>query len=286
MQAMPGHAAGDMSGMRLAMADGLELYVRDWPLPGAHGAVLLVHGLGEHCGRYDALADWFRGRGYAVRSYDQRGHGRSPGRRGALSHEDDLLNDLAAVYRHYAGAVPHAPLLLGHSMGGLVALRAVLDGRVSTPALVLSSPALRAHTPTWLQRLAHGLARFVPALPLHNGLPASGTSHDPRVVAAYRTDPLRTARITPRLADFIFRAGPSCIADAVRLDVPTLLLAAGSDCLVDPSGSRDFAAAARGTGRLTARFFDTLYHELFNEAEPGRSQVLKQLDDWLSATRP
>ncbi|WP_329741866.1 lysophospholipase [Dyella sp. A6] len=285
MQAKPGFAAGESDDMRLTMADGLALYVRDWPLADARGAVLLVHGLGEHSGRYQALADWFRRHGYAVRGYDHRGHGRSPGARGALTHDDDLLSDLATVYRHYADAAAHAPLLLGHSMGGLVALRTVLDGRLSTPALVLSSPALRAHSPRWLQRLAHGLARVVPNLPLHNGLPASATSHDPAVVGAYQMDALRTARITPRLADFIFRAGPACIADAGHLDVPTLLLAAGSDKLVDPSGSRAFAAGARATGRLTARFFDTLYHELFNEAEPGRSQVLKQLDDWLSQTR-
>ena len=264
------------------MADGQRLYVRDWPCRDARHAVLLVHGLGEHSGRYEALARWFNARGWAVRGYDQRGHGRTPGRRGALRRAGDLPDDLAAVYRDYAATLPRAPLLLGHSMGGLVALRAVLDGGVAPPALVLSSPALRAHTPRWLRRLARVLARALPDLPLHNGLPFAGISHDPQVVAAYRRDPLRTALITPRLADFIFRAGAACIDDAPRLRVPTLLLVAGSDRLVDPAGSRDFADGAWATQRLTTRFFDTLYHELFNEAEPGRGQVLKQLGDWLA----
>ena len=265
----------------LAMADGQQLFVRDWPRSQARGAVLIVHGLGEHSGRYQGLAQWFNQRGYAVRSYDQRGHGQTPGQRGALRHADDLLEDLATVYIDYANGLPHAPLLLGHSMGGLVAARTVLDGRITPPALLLSSPALRSWEPAWLRRLARRLTRITPNLPLRSGLKFEKISHDAQVVVAYRRDPLRTGWITPRLADFIFRAGPTCIADAAKLAVPTLLLVADSDELVDPSGSRSFSRAAASTRQLTTRYFSTLYHELFNEAEPGRSQVLMQLADWL-----
>ena len=263
------------------MADGQPLFLRDWPLPQARGAVLIVHGLGEHSGRYQWLAQWFNQRGYAVRSYDQRGHGQTPGQRGALRHGDDLLEDLATVYNDYGSSLPHAPLLLGHSMGGLVATRAVLDGRVTPPALLLSSPALRSWEAPWLIRLTGVLNRVAPNLPLRNGLSFDKLSHDPQVVADYRSDPLRHGWITPRLADFIFRDGATCIDDAARLALPTLLLVADSDALVDPAGSRAFARKAAATGQLTTRFFSMLYHELFNEAEPGRSQVLMQLADWL-----
>lgn len=263
------------------MADGQPLFLRDWPLPQARGAVLIVHGLGEHSGRYQQLAQWFNQRGYAVRSYDQRGHGMTPGPRGALRHGDDLLEDLATVYNDYASSSPHPPLLLGHSMGGLVAARAVLDGRVAPLALLLSSPALRSWEPAWRIKLAHGLTRILPNLPLPNGLDASKLSHDPQVATEYRGDPLRHSWITPRLADFIFRAGAASIADAASLALPTLLLVADSDSLVDPSGSRAFARKAAARGQLTTRFFSTLYHELFNEAEPGRGQVLMQMADWL-----
>ena len=284
-QAMAVSMAGDaMTGggtTWLTMADGQQLFLRDWSGRATHSAVLIVHGLGEHSGRYDALAKWFVSHGYAVRSYDQRGHGRTPGRRGALRHSDDLLRDLTAVYENYAIHSGRHPLLLGHSMGGLVALRAVLDGRVEPSGLVLSSPALRSFEPLWLRRLAAVLARVLPNLPLRNGLPVDALSHDTKVVEEYRTDPLRTGWITPRLADFIFRAGASSITDAWRLRVPTLLLAAGSDRLVDPSGSRDFANGAWATHQLTSRFFDTLFHELFNETETGRHQVLAQLAEWL-----
>lgn len=284
-QATPVSMAGDaMTGggtTWLTMADGQQLFLRDWSGRATHSAVLIVHGLGEHSGRYDALAKWFVSHGYTVRSYDQRGHGRTPGRRGALRHSDDLLKDLTAVYENYAIHSGRHPLLLGHSMGGLVALRAVLDGRVEPSGLVLSSPALRSFEPPWMRRLAAVLARVLPNLPLRNGLPVEALSHDTSVVEEYRTDPLRTGWITPRLADFIFRAGASSIADAWRLRVPSLLLAAGSDRLVDPSGSRDFANGAWATHQLTSRFFDTLFHELFNEAETGRHQVLAQLAEWL-----
>lgn len=265
----------------LTMADGQVLSVRDWPHASPRGAILLVHGLGEHCGRYRKLAQWLHIRGYAVRGYDQRGHGQTPGPRGAMKHTDDLLKDLAEVYEHFAAGQSSKPFLLGHSMGGLVAVRTVLDGRIAPPALILSSPALRTHESRWLRRLAQFLAKGLPNLPLRNGLPFDKLSHDPETVVAYREDPLRHGWITPRLADFIFRAGAASIDDAVRLEIPTLLLVAGSDALVDPSGSRDFAAGAWAKRQLTTRFFDTLYHELFNEAEPARSQVLRQLGDWL-----
>lgn len=273
--------AGSSASMWLAMADGQQIFVRDWPLPQAHAAVLIVHGLGEHSGRYQRLAQWFNQCGYAVRSYDQRGHGQTPGQRGALRHGDDLLEDLATVYLDYADGLPVEPLLLGHSMGGLVAARAVLDGRIAPPGMLLSSPALRSWEAPWLVRLARVLDRIAPNLPLRSSLKCQRLSHDTAVVAAYRDDPLRTGWITPRLANFIFRAGAACIADAGALAVPTLLLVADSDELVDPSGSRAFSRAAAPSGQLTTRFFSTLYHELFNEAEPGRSQVLMQMADWL-----
>jgi alpha-beta hydrolase superfamily lysophospholipase len=275
------NASAETQAAWLTMADGQRLFLRDWPKPQARGAVLIVHGLGEHSGRYELLAQWFNQRGYAVRSYDQRGHGQTPGQRGALRHADDLLEDLATVYIDYADNRPNAPLLLGHSMGGLVAARTVLDGRIAPPALVLSSPVLRSWESASLVRLARVLTRVTPRLPLRSSLKFDKLSHDPQVAVTYRNDPLRTGSITPRLANFIFQAGATSIADAGKLSVPTLLLVADSDELVDPSGSRAFARKAAPTRQLTTRFFSTLYHELFNEAEPGRSQVLMQLGDWL-----
>lgn len=264
-----------------AMADGQVLRRRSWPLADARRSVLLVHGLGEHSGRYLHVAAWFRARGFDVRSYDQRGHGQTPGPRGALRRGDDLLSDLAAVYTEYAKGKTQLPLLLGHSMGGLVAARAVLDGRITPGALLMTSPALRSWASPGLRKLAHVLSSLLPNLPLGNGLKTDDLSHDPSVVAAYRSDPLCFSKVTPRLADFIFRAGDACVADAPTLHVPTLLLVASADKLVDPAGSTDFASAAWATRQLTTRHFAGFYHELMNEAQPARTQVMKQMGDWL-----
>jgi alpha-beta hydrolase superfamily lysophospholipase len=265
------------------MSDGQRLFVRDWLLPRAERAVLIVHGLGEHSGRYARLARWFRQRGYAVRSYDQRGHGRTTGQRGAIRRTDDLVADLGQVYAAFARQMPAPPLLLGHSMGGVVALRAVLDRRLAPPGLVLSSPALRSREPPWVLYAARLLDQVLPRLPLRNHHPHALVTHDPQVLAAYRRDPLRTRWITPRLANFIFRAGAACVVDAPRLATPTLLLAAGDDMVVDPAGSRQFAARAEAGGQLTTSVFPELYHEVFNEAEPWRLHVLAKLEAWLAA---
>ena len=277
--ATTGAESGQLDEQR--MADGQVLRRRHWTLPDARRSVLIVHGLGEHSGRYAHVAAWFRKRGFDVLSYDQRGHGETSGQRGALKHADDLLTDLTAVYDDYAANHARPPLLLGHSMGGLVAARTVLDGRIKPGAMLLTSPAMRSWESAGLRKLAHVLASVLPNLPLSNGLKVDNLSHDASVIAAYLNDPLVFSRITPRLADFIFRGGASCIADAAKLPVMTLLLVAGADKLVDPSGSTEFAAAASPTGQLTTRHFAALFHELMNEAEPARTQVMKQMGDWL-----
>ena len=262
------------------MADGQALFRRRWPNQGADRGVLLVHGLGEHSGRYRHIANWFNGHGWDVCSYDQRGHGRTEGPRGALRRASDLVDDLAAVHADYAGRFDTPPLLFGHSMGGLLAAQAVLHGTVKPSGLVLSSPAFRSRESAFLRRLAHVLAGFLPGLPLRNGLELQYLSHDDTVVSFYAADPHCHHRVTPRLADVIFRAGPECIALAGDLYVPTLLLAAGEDRLVDVSGSRDFIAAAPSS-MLDAEILDGLYHEIFNEAEPARSRVFARLATWL-----
>ncbi|WP_341675550.1 lysophospholipase [Niveibacterium sp. SC-1] len=259
-----------------------ELYRRDWPVSAPRAAVLIVHGLGEHSGRYAALAHWFNARGFAVRGYDHQGHGRSPGRRGALSHGEALADDLATEYQRASVELGGAPLLLAESMGGAVASYAVCARRLRPPAMVLISPALRSWAPAWQRGLAEGLSGLLPNLPLRQGLPSRYLSHDARVVAAYRADPLVHAAITPRLADFIFRAGADALAAADRLAVPTLLLVAGEDRFVDPSGSEDFARAAPASLMRFQRF-PGLYHEIHNEAEPARSEVLAVLAEWLDA---
>jgi alpha-beta hydrolase superfamily lysophospholipase len=260
-----------------------DLFARSWPVPAGvrrRGGVLVVHGLGEHSGRYEHVGRWLAAEGYETRAYDHRGHGASGGPRGGLATPDGMLEDLEAVFSAAAGG-GDAPFLLGHSLGGAVAARAVTAGRVAPRGLVLSSPALRL----WLSRAQRGLLaaglRVAPDRAVSNGLPLDQLSHDPEVVAAYRADPQVHDRVTPRLTRFLIEAGAAARRDAPRCTVPTLLLVSGRDHLVDARGAREFAAALPpGVGTL--RVYDDLYHELFNEREPDRSRVLTDLVGWLA----
>ena len=259
----------------------------DWPLPAgspASATVLLVHGLGEHMGRYAALARDLNTWGYAVRAYDQYGHGASDGPRGGLPSAPRLLDDLAQVVdQTRAGMAAGQPLLLlGHSMGGLVAARFVALQRRPLEGLVLSSPALDPGLNPVQKLLVAVLPALLPNLRVGNGLDARLISHDPAVVAAYQSDPLVHDRIAARLARFIAEDSAAVLAAASGWVLPTLLLYAGADKLVNPAGSRAFAAAAPAHV-LRSQCFEPLYHEIFNEAEPGRSQVLTALRAWLDA---
>ncbi len=257
--------------------------------------VLMVHGLGEHAGRYGHVAERLLDWGFAVRAYDQRGHGQSSGARGCLPRHATLLEDLADVveatrlhcelHQQQAGAA--LPLiLLGHSLGGLVAGRFVALSMGCVNGLVLSSPALDAGLGGAQKLLLAAMPRLAPNLCVGNGLDARWLSHDDGVVRDYLADPLVHDRISPRLGKFIESTGPATLAAAAHWRTPTLLMYAGADRLVNPAGSRAFAEAAADSaalraGTVTSKCFEGFYHELFNET--GAAQVFETLKAWLDA---
>jgi len=278
-------------GRTIRARDGLALARRDWPSADARGTIVIVHGLGEHIGRYAHVAARLNASRWSVVGYDQRGHGESPGERGRISAHDDLLGDLAAVIDEVRAEAGGPLVLLGHSLGGLVAARFVAGALESPPpswqrdvdALVLSSPALSIGMTAAKRALLGTLEALTPNLGIGNGLDATGISRDAAVVAAYRADPLVHDRIAPRLVRFLADAGPAVLALAPRWRVPTLLLYAGSDRLVVPAGSAAFAAAAPAAV-VTARPFASLFHEIFNE--PEQDEVLGVLTAWLDTLNP
>lgn len=264
--------------------DGDNIVVQDWPLEtqeALRAVVIMVHGLGEHAGRYDHVARRLNDWGFAVRSYDQYGHGESGGPRGGLPSATRLLDDLVDIVDSTRSRMePKTPLiLLGHSLGGLVAARFVSLALRPVQGLVLSSPALDPGFSFVQQLLLAILPKIAPNLRVGNGLDPTLISHDPAVVAAYRADKLVHDRISGRLARFIADAGPATVALAASWQVPTLLLYAGADKLVNPAGSRAFAAAAPKQV-VSAHCFQTLYHEIFNEldTEPVFAELKKWLD--------
>jgi alpha-beta hydrolase superfamily lysophospholipase len=273
----------------LTTGDGLRLHLQHWPAPGAaHGTVQIVHGLGEHIGRYEALAAALNAAGWHVAGHDHRGHGRSEGARGTIAGPHSLLADLGAVTDHLRSGGRH--LLLGHSLGGLIAARFVAEALHSraerwqrdVDGLVLSSPALDPGLNLVQRGLLALASRLAPDLRLSNGLKTMWICRDPEVVRRYIADSLVHDRVTARLVRFIVEAGQLVRARASEWRVPTLLMWAGADRCVAPTGSAAFAAAAPA-GVLTAQAFPGLYHEIFNE--PEREQVLGHLRRWLDRFR-
>lgn len=266
-------------------SDGTRLFVRHWrvqPNQERKGAALLVHGLGEHSGRYGHVAAALNQLGVDVWAHDHRGFGKSEGARARIPDRNTLIEDAKLVFDTIAKnetGVP--PILFGHSMGGAIAARAVTGGWIAPQALILSSPGLRSYINAPMRAVARGLELVLPNLAVPHGLPLHNISHDAEVLADAVSDPLNHALISPRMTMFILDAGERAIRDAGQLNVPAFVQAAGADKLVDPSGAAAFAAAAP-VGLCTLKTYDGLWHEIYNEREADRQAVLADLKAWLA----
>ncbi|WP_420879353.1 lysophospholipase [Rhodococcus sp. (in: high G+C Gram-positive bacteria)] len=245
------------------------------------GILLLAHGLGEHARRYDHVIERLVGLGLVVYAPDHRGHGRSGGKRIELRDWSEFIDDL-----HQLSAVATAEnpgldrFLLGHSMGGAIALSYALDHQDELSGLILSAPAVDVvgGKPKIVVEVGKLLGRFAPGVPVET-LDAKAVSRDPAVVAAYESDPLvHHGKVKAGIARGMIIAAESFPARLPSLTLPVLLLHGTEDHLADISGSRMIAAHA-GSKDLTLKTYDGLFHEVFNE--PEQDKVLDDLVDWL-----
>jgi alpha-beta hydrolase superfamily lysophospholipase len=247
---------------------------------GAGRVLVLVHGLFEHSGRYDATAAWFAARGCAVHAYDQLGHGRSEGPRAHARRFADLLDDLGALLALVRAEHAGLPIfLLGHSLGGLVVAAFLREHKPDLAGAITSGAALALSDGLPRARLlaARLLAWIAPRLSFDAGLDPQGLSRDPEVVRAYQADPLVGRRITAALAAELYGAVRRTAAGAAEVEVPLLLLHGEEDPLCPVRGSADFHARLRAPGRL--RTYPRLRHEILNE--PERAMVLEDVLDWI-----
>jgi alpha-beta hydrolase superfamily lysophospholipase len=265
---------------QLSAADGTVLHVSDYMLPpgAVRGSVVLMHGLGEHSGRYLHVAKFFNECGLSVRSYDHRGHGRSQGERGDVINGDPMIQDAEIVIDDFAAHFAEPPLLFGHSMGGLFATRFALSRLSPLRGLILSSPALALGLSPFHMRMLKVMQAIAPWLGVPNGLKPAFLSHDPQVVASYKADPLVHGRISARLLRSMLSSIAYCQARASTLSVPTLMLVAGDDRLVDPHGSKRFFGQLP-PGLAQMHLYPHFYHEVFNEI--GAKRPFADLRSWL-----
>lgn len=265
-----------------AGAAGVDIYWQAWLPDGeARAVVVIAHGAGEHGARYAHVAERLTGSGYAVYAIDHRGHGRSQGRRAMFERLDLVLGDLSTLIARARDAHPGLPVfLLGHSLGGAVALAYAVRYEDQLAGLVLSGPVAALETATPVTRLA---ARVLSTLTPNLGLmdvDATQISRDPDVVRAYQEDPLVyrgkfPARTIAEVAGEVTRF-PQTVT---RLRLPLLILHGTADTLAPLAGSKMVAERA-GSADKTLKIYDGLYHEVFNE--PEQDQVIGDLLDWLN----
>ncbi|MFN2150478.1 MAG: lysophospholipase [Anaerolineales bacterium] len=261
--------------------DHQNLFFRVWQ-PAGHlkAAVCLVHGLGEHSGRYQHVAAAFNAAGVGVWGFDLRGHGKTPGKRGQVPHYDVMLDDIAdaidAAQEQFTG-VP--VFLYGHSMGGNLVLNYALRRKPALAGVIATSPWIQlAFSPPDSQvRLARLMNHLLPNLTQPNGLDVQALAHDPEVVAAYQNDPLVHDRVSIRLSVEFLDAGEWALEHAAELALPLLLVHGSADPITSAAASQEFAARA---GELcTLKIWEGLYHETHNE--PQKEQVIAYNLEWL-----
>jgi acylglycerol lipase len=258
--------------------DGTPLLLRHWAVDSGEpwASMLIVHGLAEHCGRYEHVGTQLAKAGIDVHGFDLRGFGGSGGQRASIDRWSQLHDDLEERLVALRAVAPDRPLVLfGHSLGGLIALGYVLDGRARPDLLVLSAPAIGANTPLWQRALVAGLRRVAPDLALSNRLDPDDLSCDPNVGDDYVQDPLNQHRSTVRFAHAAFGEQRRVAASLDRLSIPTLVVHGADDQIVPTDASEPLE---RQSG-VTRRIYPALRHELHNEV--AGPQVIADEIDWI-----
>ncbi len=267
--------------------DGVALFRRTWLPEGQPcGVFALVHGLNEHSGRYDWLAELLTRDGWVVCAIDLRGHGKSSGPRLWVAQFDEYLDDVVALLREVRAEYPDKPLFLfGHSLGGAIVTRLVIArpselGELNVAGLILSGPALCIGHRVFplLRRLAQFASRVWPTLRLVR-MGGRYMSRNPDVVRQFRRDPLVFhGRFPVRTGAEILRTADRLPDDFEKVDVPFLVMHGTADVVTDPEGSRQLYRRAASTDK-TLHLYDGFYHEVLTDI--GHERVVGDLRAWL-----
>jgi len=265
-------------------AEGLRIHAAHWPVDHPRAAMLLVHGQGEHIGRYDHVAKWYNAKEIAVLGYDHQGYGQSEGRRGHAKNLDVLLDDLGQALEEIRRLYPGIPVFLyGHSMGGNIVLNYFFQRKPVVTGVIATGPWVRlAFEAPALKVMAGRLLRhWLPNLRLPNGLAVHFLSHDPEVVAAYQRDPLVHNLLSAGAGMALLEGAGWLNQYTDEAPAPLLLMHGGDDKITSAPATREMAA--RLTGNSPHREWPDLYHEIHNEPEKEEvfSYTLAWIEEWL-----
>jgi len=275
--------------------DKLQFHFQGWePEASLRAVVCLVHGLGEHTGRYAHVAAALNKAGYAVLGFDLRGHGKSEGLRGHTPSYDALMDDIGRLLDEAAQRYPgKSQFIYGHSLGGNLVLNYALRRKPAlseekrsrrVAGVVSSSPAIRVTQPlpATQSALARVMNKLQPTMQMPNGLALDGLARDPEVIRAYQSDPLVHNKISVRLAVEMLQAGEWALAHAAEFPLPLLLVHGSADQLTSAAATQEFAGKVRGD--CTLKIWDGFYHETHNE--PEKAEVLAFMVTWLGSHMP
>jgi len=271
------HVEGTLRGV-----GGIPLYYQVWQPDGpARAAIVIVHGIGEHSGRYANVVDHLVPPGYAVWANDHRGHGRSAGHPVHVDRWDEYIEDLRAFVSLVTREMGGLPLFLyGHSMGGLIAVEYLERHQEGLRGAILSTAAIQpvGVAKPYLVALVRALSPIAPRLPIPTGLDVSTLSRDPAVVQAYRDDPLVRRTATVRFGTEGLAAVPRARAGLGAIRLPVLIIHGGADRLNSPEGSR-FAFEHIASADKMLRIYPETYHEPHNDV--NHAEVLRDIEGWL-----
>ena len=265
--------------------EGTTFFVQGWePENGNPKAlVVLVHGLGEHTGRYVHVGKVLTRAGYALAGLDLRGHGKSGGPRGHASSLEAYMQDIRQFFSLMEQRYPAMPrVLYGHSLGGLLALAYAIQYGAGLKGVIVTGPALRSSLQEQKAKLAvvRLLGSLMPTMTVPSGLDATAISRDLAVVEAYQKDPLVHDSTSLGFGKAALHAIDLCFARAREFPAPLLIMHGTGDKINYFSGSEDFAKLVSEAGRdVTLRLWNDLYHEIHNE--PEKEEVFKFMIEWL-----
>jgi acylglycerol lipase len=262
--------------------DGSNFYIQGWELEQKPKAVVaLIHGLGEHTGRYAHLGESFNKAGYALIGFDLRGHGKSDGARGHFPSIDAVMQDINEFFNFLHERYPEGTtfFLYGHSLGGLLTLTFVLKKRPDVKGVVVTAPGLRSALQEQKAKImmAKLLGTLTPRITMASGLDPKTLSHDQKVVDAYVNDPLVHDKTSMGFGKSALSAIDFVFANASKFSAPLLVMYGSDDQLTYASGGRDFLKLIHGD--VTIKLWDEMYHEIHNE--PDKAEVLNYIIQWM-----
>ena len=264
-------------------ADNFTVFEQTWKADTPRGIVLITHGIAEHSGRYDHVAQSLVAGGFSVIGFDLRGHGKSSGRRNYVNSFQEYLNDLQDVLTRAKKTYPDLPLFLfGHSMGGGIVALYTIERKPDVSGILLSAASVKVsdEISPLLQKLSGIISAIFPKLPVVK-LESKDISKDPKVVEAYDTDPLNyRGGVLARTGAELLNSTKKISAHAAAISLPILIMHGSSDKLADISGSEMLFEKVSSKDK-TLKLYDGLYHEILNE--PEQDQVKADILSWLLA---